>query len=154
MWQIHIGGCGSLFHTCHCPLPSAVCSTKVKGGAQWMTELLLGTVGGPVPTCKLPATSVWQEKSDTENTCLEPFIGTGHRHGIQTYAFVCSKNLSYQLIESLKKWKTVTITKTETKNSSGPLSYWSTEHQFCGIWIGYSVKGHTILWEVWEGLIK
>lgn len=83
-------------------------STKVKGGAQWMTELLFSKVCGPVPTLELPATSQWQDKSGTESTCLEPFIVTGRRHDIQTYALESSKDLSYQLIEIFKKQETVT----------------------------------------------
>lgn len=105
MLYIHVGGCGSLFYICHFPLPSAMHSTKVKGGSQRMTELLLGTICGPVHTCKLPATSQRQDKSDTESTCLERFIVTGHRRDIQTHALVSSKTLSYQLIKSLKKQK-------------------------------------------------
>lgn len=124
MSQAHVGGCGRLFH---CPLPEVRVVPS---------EWLSCSSGQPMSQrlrTRCP-TSRRQDNWDTiESTRLEPFTVTGCSHDIQTYACVFIENLSCQLIESFKKkWRRVTITKTETKNK-----FWSfKERRFCGVWTG------------------
>lgn len=115
--QFGMGVVGKFIYILHCLLPSDTLSAKVKGGAQWMTALLLSMVRRPLPTCKLLATSLWQEMSKIESMCLETFVVTLHCCDIKHMLLYLAKILVINWLEVKKeRRKTVTTSKTKPNN--------------------------------------